>query len=79
MIFNRFYFPVVTLLLALITLSLANPVVRPNNDCEECKGGVPYVPIDYTVTPPPADDCAEGIIDVSVPLPPGTPAPPPPC
>lgn len=66
--------------MALITLSFANTIVRPKADCEECKDGVPYVPpVDVTVTPSPADDCAEGIIDVSGPVPIVTPAPPPPC
>lgn len=77
--FNQFYFHVVTLLLALITLSLANPIIRPKAECSECQDGLPDVPVDFTVTPSPSDDCADGIIDVSRPLPPVTPAPPPPC
>ncbi len=69
-----------TLLFALITLALANPTnVRPNADCEECKDGVPYVPVEVTVTPSPPDYCAEGSVDESRPPPPVTPAPPPPC
>lgn len=68
-----------TLLLTIIALSFAN-VIRPQNECAECVYGVPHVPVDVIVTPPPVDiECAEGIIDVSRPLPPVTPAPPPPC
>lgn len=78
--FDLFRFLAVTLLLALITLSFANTIVRPNAECTECKNGVPDVPVDIIVTPPPtSDDCAEGRIDVGAPLPPITPAPPPPC
>lgn len=73
------YFNLVTLLLTIIGLTLANTIIRPNTECSECKNGEIYVPVEVTVTPSPPDDCAEGIIDVSVPLPPGTPAPPPPC
>lgn len=77
------FFYLVTLLLALITLSFARTIIiEPSNsvlECEECKTGVPYVPVDVIVTPAPDDDCVSGNLDVSVPLPPITPAPPPPC
>lgn len=76
-------FHLVTLLLAVITVSFARTVIQPNNnilECEECKLGVPYVPVEVIVTPPPEnDDCVEGKLDVSAELPPITPAPPPPC
>lgn len=71
-----------TILLAIITLSLANTIRnnQPYADCEECKLGLPYVPVDIVVTPPPStDDCADGEEYVSRPAPPVTPAPPPPC
>lgn len=62
-------------------MSFARTIIQPSNvECSECQPGVPYVPVDVIVTPPPeTDDCADGIIDVSRPLPPITPAPPPPC
>ncbi|KAJ6641015.1 hypothetical protein Bhyg_05948 [Pseudolycoriella hygida] len=69
-----------TLLLGFIAVVVGKPSIRANQECSECKDGVPVgPPVDVIVTPPPADDCAEGIVYVPAPLPPITPAPPPPC
>lgn len=72
-------FPLVAILLAIITLVIAKPRPRNEEECGECVPGNPDESNEVPSTEEPADECKSGEVDVTQTIPEDIVTSAPPC